>query len=523
MNREKGLIEKNIALKIANYLQDYLNQYYNVKVILTHDGTNFPGDDTLSDRAMVARRNNADLYVSLHINDISNKSVNGANVYVTNRTELYKYKEGMTLLGNKILNNLNSLGIKNNGVINDKMCRNTDNDPKYKYYDGKNADYYGDIRYAMKGDTSGLGADLSDGSGVSAVLIEHCYINNDYDSQFLDSDQDLKRLAEADGKAIADYFNLKLPKDVITDIEIDKYSINLLNGESYKIQATIEPSTATNQGIKWSSSNEQIAKVDSNGKVTALKVGTAKITVTSIDNPNISKEINVNIEDYAIELEKEKDSILVGKSKLIAVNISPSWIENKNITWESSNENIIEVTNEGKVIAKNPGKAIIKVIWKERNLSKEIEINSIEISEESKIEIKEYNVDNYKITNIGEKIKIEDFLKNIVTSDNLEVELKLVNETQEYVGTNTRIIIKDKENKLELEEYECLIYGDVNGDGKISAMDYTLIKNHMLGVKKITNTNMKLVADVNEDNRISAMDYTLIKNHMMDVKKIQKR
>ena len=52
-------------------------------------------------------------------------------------------------------------------------------------------------------------------------------------------------------------------------------------------------------------------------------------------------------------------------------------------------------------------------------------------------------------------------------------------------------------------------------------MDYTLIKNHIMDVKKITDINMKLTADINGDNKISAMDYTLIKNDIMDVKKLE--
>ena len=523
INAEKGLAEKNIVLSIANYLKDYLNQFYNVKVILTHDGVNFPGNDTLADRAMIARNNNADLYVSLHINSLADKSVNGANVYVTNRTELYKYKEGMTLLGNKILKNLSDLGIKNNGVINNKMCRNTDEDPKYKYYDGKNADYYGDIRYAMKGDTSGLGANLSDGSGVSAVLIEHCYIKNAHDSEFLDSEADLKKLAEADGKAIVDYFGLKLAKDVITDITVDKCNINLIKGESCKINADIEPKTVTNKNLVWSSSNKNVASVDSNGNIKGIETGNAIITVASKDNPNVFKTINVNVEQYELKFENKQENLLVGKAKNVSVIASPSWIENKNLTWESSDESIVEVDNKGKITAKKPGKAIIKVIWKERNLSDEIEVNSKELSKETKIEISKYNVENYQISKIGEKVKINEFLNNIYVSDNLEIQIKKANENQEYVGTNTKVIIKEKESNLEIEEYDCLIYGDINGDGKISAMDYTLIKNHIMDVKKITNKNMKLTADINGDNRISAMDYTLIKNHIMDVKKIEEK
>lgn len=492
-----------------------------MNVILTHDGVNFPKNDAsdLAARAMVARNNNADLYVSLHINDNRDTTVQGANVFVTSRTELPKYKEGMTILGNKILTNLNKLGIENDGVVNDKLCN--DHEPKYQYYDGSQADYYADIRHAMKGDTlDGYGDDFRDGSGIPTVLIEHCYMNNSHDVQFLDSEEDLKKLAKADGDAIIDYLNLRFPKDVISTMTIDKESINLLQGEKTKITATVGPNTATNKEIKWTTSDEKIAKVDSQGDITAVGIGIAKITAISVDNPNVNKTVTVNVEKEEVKFAKETENILVGKSKTLDVKITPSWIENKNIVWESNNKDIIEVSNEGKITAKKEGTATIKVTWKDKNLSDEIKITSIKLADDTKIEIKKYKVENNKISYIGQKVKIADFLKNINLSSNLEVNVELANKNQEYIGSNTKIIIKEKEHNLEIEEYECLIYGDINGDGKISALDYTLIKNHIMDVQKITDKNMKLTADVNGDNKISALDYTLIKNDIMDVKKI---
>ena len=123
-------------------------------------------------------------------------------------------------------------------------------------------------------------------------------------------------------------------------------------------------------------------------------------------------------------------------------------------------------------------------------------------------------------SDLKKKIKIIFFLKNINLSSNLTVTIEKTNKNQEYIGTNTKLVIKEKEHQLVLKEYDCLIYGDINGDGKISALDYTLIKNHIMDVKKITDANMKLTADVNGDNKISALDYTLIKNDIMDVEKI---
>ena len=61
--------------------------------------------------------------------------------------------------------------------------------------------------------------------------------------------------------------------------------------------------------------------------------------------------------------------------------------------------------------------------------------------------------------------------------------------------------------------------GDVNNDGKISSMDYVLVKNHILNIKKL-NGKAAIAADVNKDGKISSMDYVLIKNHILGIKKI---
>lgn len=149
-----------------------------------------------------------------------------------------------------------------------------------------------------------------------------------------------------------------------------------------------------------------------------------------------------------------------------------------------------------------------------------VKVIKVEPPQDIKIEINEYKVNNNHISYIGEKVRIEDFLLNIKVSDNLQVEIETANPNQPYIGTNTKVRIRQNKPSLVIKEYECLIYGDINGDGKITSMDYTLIKNHIMDVKKITNQNMQLTADVNGDGKISSMDYTLIKNHIMDINQI---
>ena len=187
---------------------------------MTHNG--FSGYDfTIFERAMVARNNNADLLVSLHINSSSSNNVSGSEVYVTNNTSCAKYKQETTKLGNKILNNLSKLGIKNNGV----KIRLIPTDTSDVYSDGTRADYYGIIRYAMRGTMIDNGVtsvwrdgrkvqveasrsvNVQNGEGIPTVLVEHCYIKGE-DIKYLNSDSKIQALAKADADAIVAQYNL---------------------------------------------------------------------------------------------------------------------------------------------------------------------------------------------------------------------------------------------------------------------------------------------------------------------------
>ena len=65
-------------------------------------------------------------------------------------------------------------------------------------------------------------------------------------------------------------------------------------GNTLKLTAKITPSDATNKNITWTSSNDTIAKVDKNGKVTALKEGIVTITVTTINGKTATIKITIS-------------------------------------------------------------------------------------------------------------------------------------------------------------------------------------------------------------------------------------
>ena len=54
------------------------------------------------------------------------------------------------------------------------------------------------------------------------------------------------------------------------------------------------------------------------------------------------------------------------------------------------------------------------------------------------------------------------------------------------------------------------VQGDANGDGKVSSVDYAVIKRAVLGRYELSEAGL-IAADVNFDGRVNAMDYMIVK------------
>ena len=519
-NNELGLVERDITLKISRYLRDYLNEYEGIKVIMTHDGLPSDYEMELPDRGMVARNNNADMMISIHINDYATPNQNGAEVFVTANKLLPKYNEQSTKFGNLVLNELSKLGIANRGVKT-RLCGDTG--PKWEYSDGSVADYYAVIRYPMKGDSEDRGADLAKGEGIPGVLIEHCFMKG-HDAQFLDSEKDIQNLARADCNALVAFYGLekKDPKRVST-VTLNKEKTTLMKGKKETLVATVKPDTALNKKVTWTSSNKDVAIVSNSGEITALKEGKTTITAKTEDRGKIAT-CEVTVQEIKVSISKKETNLLVGKKASIDYTVTPESIDNKIVTWTSSDENIVTVSKEGIVTAIKEGTADITVTTEQEAKKATIKVNVHKLEEGQNVELGTLKEENDKISKIGEKVSVTDFKKKIKLSDKLDIIVKNkdnnILKDDSYITTNTQVQIIEKQSKQVLQEYTCIIYADVNCDGKISALDYTLIKNHIMDVQKITDVNAKAAANVNGDNKISALDYTLIKNHIMDVQKI---
>ena len=145
----------------------------------------------------------------------------------------------------------------------------------------------------------------------------------------------------------------------ITGIALDKPELTLEKGQSESLTATISPADATNKSILWSTSDESVAYVDQDGKVTAMAAGTAIIKVTTRDGISAQCAVTVYNPVTSIKLSSSELTLAEGKNKTLTATIYPEDAANKTVTWSSSNEEVAYVTQAGKVIALSIGTATI--------------------------------------------------------------------------------------------------------------------------------------------------------------------
>jgi uncharacterized protein YjdB len=109
----------------------------------------------------------------------------------------------------------------------------------------------------------------------------------------------------------------------VTGVSLNKSTLELAQGASEKLVATVAPANAANKNVTWSSSNSQVASVSSAGVVTAVTTGTAVITVTTVDG-EFTATCNVTVSEEVVTEYVLAETLEAGKNYLIATGNSGS-------------------------------------------------------------------------------------------------------------------------------------------------------------------------------------------------------
>lgn len=191
----------------------------------------------------------------------------------------------------------------------------------------------------------------------------------------------------------------------VESVDINKTQIVLSNiGDTNQLIITITPDDATDKSVTWNSSNEQICTVSSNGLVTATGVGTALVTVTTVDGGHIATcTVKVIQHVTNLSLEKHSLSMKVGDSELMYATISPVNADDKTVVWSSSNGQVASVDANGNVQALKAGEAWVKAV----------SVDNVEAKDSCKVTVIQLvtgvtlSKESYTFDKAGESVQLE--------------------------------------------------------------------------------------------------------------------
>ncbi|WP_051108724.1 Ig-like domain-containing protein [Paenibacillus daejeonensis] len=150
---------------------------------------------------------------------------------------------------------------------------------------------------------------------------------------------------------------------LVSGIVVNPSTLSLDEQASDLLTATVAPVNATNPAVTWTTSDPEVATVDSNGLVTAVNKGTATITATSADGVHknsstvtvIRRAASVSINPSSLNLHEN------GATAVLTATVAPVGTNNTNVTWRSADTSIAEVNANGVVTPKNIGSTTITV------------------------------------------------------------------------------------------------------------------------------------------------------------------
>lgn len=180
----------------------------------------------------------------------------------------------------------------------------------------------------------------------------------------------LEFIASADGQAIIDkkgFIKNNLVKVKATEIKLRSTAINIMPGSKYSLIPEVLPADASDSTLIFTSSDSEIATVNSSGMIVGVGEGTAIITAETKDGSNLKKTCKVTVAYpvTSVTLDQTSTKLQMGKTLTLKATINPTYASNRDVTWKSSSSSVATVSSDGVVSGKKAGSAEITVTTKD--------------------------------------------------------------------------------------------------------------------------------------------------------------
>ncbi len=148
----------------------------------------------------------------------------------------------------------------------------------------------------------------------------------------------------------------------IQSITLSETETYLAKGKNKKLTATILPASATKKKLKWTSSDESIVIVDSEGNIHGVNLGEAIITATAQDDGKVSATCKVTVIDATtkITLNQTIIRIMERDTYQLTYTIEPNYASVQRVNWTTSDASVARVDSLGLVTGVGAGEAKIR-------------------------------------------------------------------------------------------------------------------------------------------------------------------
>ena len=161
-------------------------------------------------------------------------------------------------------------------------------------------------------------------------------------------------------KATCNVNVISRPIDV-ESVKLLQDNITLSPNNKITLGYIIEPSSASDKSVTWSTNNSSVVTVD-NGVVKAKKAGNAVVTITTKNGKTSTCNVIVmkgTIDASGISLEQSSVNVNVNENITLHATVSPSDATNKIVSWSSNNNSVAVVSQDGVITGKKEGTATI--------------------------------------------------------------------------------------------------------------------------------------------------------------------
>jgi len=313
----------------------------------------------------------------------------------------------------------------------------------------------------------------------------------------------------------------------VAGVTLNSNTLNLHINDAQNLVASINPSTAKYKDVVWSTNDSSIVTVNQSGNIVAKKLGTATITVTTVDQ-NMTATCTVNVVSSnvaSITLSNTEYKIIKDTYLTIDPIILPTTAVNKNYTITIANENIAKLEN-GKIKGIAVGETNVTFTTTDGNKTAVCLVKVLELPVGTNVLFdSSLTVTTTTVTKISPLTKISDIKQKITTLPNYTIEIKNIADKvltdTENIGTGSKIIIKNETGTV-LNTFDVVIYGEISGDGIIDSLDILKLRKHLLQIS-ILQGDLYKAANVSKDseNIVDSLDILKLRKHLLGIATIE--